>query len=52
MLQTRSLKTVLAIPTYYGQNEKRNDLEKTMVMLLQTNIDEAQHKAKTLKKKL
>ena len=46
------LKAMLTIPDYYGTNEKRNDLEKTMAILLQTNLDEAHSKAKTLQKNL
>ena len=52
MLQAISLKKVLATPDYYGPNEKRNDLEKMLAMLLQSDIDEAHGKAKTLQKNL
>ena len=52
ILQAISLKAVLATSDYYGPNEKRNDLEKMMVMLLQNKIDEAHSKAKTLQKSL
>jgi len=52
VIKALNLKKVLTKPDYYGPNKKRNDLEKALVTLLQTNIDETHSKAKTLQKNL
>ena len=52
VIQAHNLKKELTKPDYYGPNKKRNDLEKALVTLLQTNIDETHSKAKTLQKNL
>lgn len=52
IIRALSLKKALTMPDYYRPNKKRNGLEKELVTLLQTNINEAHSKAKTMQKNL
>lgn len=52
IMQAINLKKELTIPDYYSCNKKRNILEKAMITILQTKIDETHSKAKTLQKNL
>lgn len=52
LIKALNLKKVLLTADYYSHNEKRTALEKEMAILLQSSIDEAYGKAKTLQKSL